>query len=120
MLTSVLIAFVSDGFSFLFVQPVPDNWNEFYPLTYIKVPLQELINRARLKLPLHPVRALQPVLETETVLGSISIKGSSEAHDIESFLHMCGKLWSECHFLNVTLCLKDSVMMKVEELWGYD
>lgn len=29
---------------------------------------------------------------------------------------MCGKLWSEWYFLNVTLCLKDSMVMKVGEL----
>lgn len=34
------------------------------------------------------------------------------------FLHMCGKFWSEWRFLpsSVTLCLKGSTMMKVEEL----
>lgn len=85
--------------------------------------------------PLHPVRALQPVLEA--ILGpavlallSTSIKGSRDHSFINAlhpqsvwkrviqnhFLHMCGKLWSEWYFLNVTLCLKDSMVMKVGEL----
>lgn len=29
---------------------------------------------------------------------------------------MCGELWSDTYFLNVTLCLKDSIVMEVQEL----